>query len=514
MNRVTIILIFGLLVGNHCTGQTSTWTKDIAPIIYENCASCHHESAIAPFELMSYDDCKSYGYNIRSVVNERSMPPWPADPDYKHFVGEASLSQEEIDAINQWVIDDFPFGDANEEPQPPVFLEEGSLLNSIDYVVEIEPYTIQTNDDEYRWFVIDNPFEEIVYISKIEVMVGLPDVVHHADLFLDYSDQSANFDAEDPMPGFNSSTGFPNSDYYINAWQPGGNIANYPRGWGITLDPGASFVIEIHYGPGAIGQIDSTKMNLEFVKDVENPRAIGTAWLLQDSAPILVDGPLVIPANQTKTFHQERTLNYDYSMIAICPHMHLLGSSYKVWYETPEGDSVNLINIPKWDFHWQKYYTFETIQKVPAGATIKSEGTFDNTINNHDNPNLPPIEVAKGLNTSDEMFLCYFIFSAYEEGDEYISLYPELISKVKNHEKPIQFELSPNPAGDFLYIDVGEFSGDTSLKIFNAQGKLVYRVSHYLSLERLDIGFLKGGVYFLEASDRASSGVQKFIKID
>lgn len=493
--------------------QSVTWAEDIAPIIYENCSSCHHEGAIAPFSLMSYEETKTHGFNIRNEVVQGSMPPWPADPDFKHFVGEANLSQEEIDAIDLWVQQDFPMGDLTLEPSAPTFLPEGSLLNTIDHVVAIEPYTLQTDDDEYRWFVIDNPFDEIVHISKIEVMVGLKDVVHHADLFLDYTDQSKNFDMEDPLPGFNSSTGFPNSDYYINAWQPGGNIARYPEGWGITLDPGASFVIEIHYGPGAIGQIDSTYMNLEFVNDVQTPRSIGTAWLLQDSAPVLVDGPLVIPANQTKTFHQERTLNYDYSMISICPHMHLLGASYKVWFETPEGDSINLINIPKWDFHWQKYYTFETIQKVPAGSTIKSEGTYDNTVNNHDNPNFPPIDVSRGLNTSDEMFLCYFIFSAYEEGDEFVSLDPDLVPNKELIIPSFAINISPNPSHDFISLSIEGKQVIDELSIFDAQGKLVYRAREYQTSEQIEIDALEAGVYYLEIKDGKSRGTSQFIKI-
>ena len=464
---------------------------------------------------MTYEECKSYGYNIRLEAIQRTMPPWPADPNFKHFVGEARLSDEEINAISQWVLQDFPYGDATEEPPLPIFPDEGSLLESIDHVVAIEPYTLQSNDDEYRWFTIENPYNEIIHVSKIEVMVGLTEIVHHSDIFLDYSDHSASLDAADPLPGFNSETGYPNNDYYWNAWQPGGNISRYPEGWGITLDPGATFVVEIHYGPGGQGQIDSTYMNLEFVKDVESPRSVGTAWLLGDTAPILVDGPLVSPANEIKTFHQERTLNYDYSVISICPHMHMLGSSYKVWYETPEGDSINLINIPKWDFHWQKYYTFETIQKIPAGSTIKSEGIYDNTINNHDNPNFPPIEVAKGLNTSDEMFLCYFIFSEYEEGDEFINLDPDFVSGNELEKVEIlEFEISPNPAHRNISITLeGSISVD-NIKIYNAQGKLVSVDSKTFDGSQINITTLDTGVYYLEVTSGNKKGMKKFIKID
>ncbi len=151
-------------------------------------------------------------------------------------------------------------------------------------------------------------------------------------------------------------------------------------------------------------------MNLQFLKEEGNARGVNVGWLLGQSAPILVDGPLFIPANETVTFHQELgPIPEALFLVSICPHMHFLGKSYKVWYETAAGDSIPLIDIPHWDFHWLKYYTYPMVEVIPQGATIKSEGVYDNTSANHDNPNDPPIDVSVGPKTTDEMFLCYFI---------------------------------------------------------------------------------------------------------
>ena len=497
------------------SAQEITWTNDIAPIIYNNCSSCHHSNAIAPFSLMSYDQVKDKAYNIRLEITEGSMPPWPADPEYMHFVGEARLNQEEIDAVSQWINQGMPYGDASEEPSPPIFLDNGSLLESIDYSVEIEPYQIQSNNEEYRWFAIENPFNETVYINQVEVMVGLKNLVHHADLFLDLSGASLQYDLADPLPGFNTNSGLPNNDYYINAWQPGGNVQKYPAGWGVAVPPEADFIIEIHYGPGGMGQIDSTIMNLQFVVEEEFQRSIRTAWLLYDSSPVLQDGPLIIPANQVSKFHQETLpISEDVSLISICPHMHLLGKSYKVWYETPEGDSINLINIPQWDFHWQKYYTFQSVMKIPVGSVIKSEGVYDNTINNHDNPNSPPVLVARGPLTTDEMFLCYFIFSKYEEGDEYINLDPALISTNPTLSFDFEIKLSPVPVGDLLTVTLEELDLDNlSYVIYDAQGKSVLNEKIRASLFEVDVRQLNEGIYFVEIANTKHASLKKFIKL-
>jgi len=496
------------------------WSEHIAAIIYDNCASCHHQDGIAPFKLMAYDDVVPYGDLIHHAVEELEMPPWPADPNYRHFVGEARLAQSEIDAIHNWIENDMPYGDPSVEPDSPVFPPQGSLLDQIDYTVAIEPYTLQSNTDEYRWFVIENPFSEPVYISQLEVMSGLEEVVHHADLFYDLSGNSLAYDQADPLPGFNGSTGWPNNDYYINAWQPGGNIATYPDNWGIMIPPEADFVIEIHYGPGGIGQIDSTIMNLKFVANPVNVREVRAAWLLWDSAPMLIDGPLVIPANEVVTFHQvSNPLPQALSLISICPHMHWLGKSYKVWAETPTGDTIKLIDIPQWDFHWQKYYTFQQIQKIPAGAVLKSEGVYDNTTNNHDNLNDPPITVYKGATTDDEMFLCYFIYANYQAGDEDIVM--ESTDDTTPVLEPTKFEqefyVFPNPTADVIHLR-GALSDQQkrSFQIRNTLGEVMQRSVRSNNQsdwnETFEVKNLSPGLYFIEWWDGGRVRSVEFVK--
>ncbi len=223
-----IISVILLALSIALDGQ-NTWSDNIAEIIYNNCSSCHHEGAIAPFPLMNYEQVANLAWLLDDVVHHRSMPPWPADPNYRHFIDEAILSDEELAAIHDWVFADMPIGDPFEAPVPPNFQESGSLLDTIDFVVAIEPYTLQSNLDEYRWFVVKTNFEEPVYVSKIEVIPGLDQVVHHADISYDLTGNSYLNDQGDPLPGFGNDTGSPTYSHYMNAWQPGANIARYPE---------------------------------------------------------------------------------------------------------------------------------------------------------------------------------------------------------------------------------------------------------------------------------------------
>lgn len=431
--------------------QEPYWSPDVANIVYEHCSGCHHDGGIGPFPLMSYTDAIAAGTAIPSAITSRHMPPWPADPEYRHFANENVLTQAEIDAIVDWI--GFgapfcePFGNPDWEPDPPQFLPGGSTLEQIDHVVAIEPYTLQSNADEYRWFAIANPFPQTIYINKMEVMPGLDAVVHHCDISYDVTGATMTLDQQTALPGFNSSTGSPTYTYYMNAWQPGGDVVEYPPDWGIAVPPGSDFVLEIHYGPGAQGQVDSTRINLQFTTATTGIRPVSVGWLLGQTAPTLVDGPFALPANTVRTFHQEYVVPTTRSFLAICPHMHLLGKSYKVWFETPQGDSIPLISIPRWDFHWQRYYYFQMVQVIPAGSRIKSEAVYDNTLANPYNPHFPPQNVYLGPTTTDEMLLTYFIWTSYQPGDEDIIIDEDLLTSTATDAVPQPLvHVHPNPA--------------------------------------------------------------------
>ncbi len=512
MKQLSFVTI-AFLAAFSSVAQTPDWSTSIAPILYKNCASCHHAGGIGPFPLITYADAFNNGSEIKDMVVSREMPPWPANPAYRRFAYEALLDTAEIQAVSDWVDNGMPMGDTLLAPAPPVFLPGGSLLDTIHHTIQIQPYTLTTNNEVYRWFAFHSNFTDTVYVNQIEVIPGLPHLVHHADIHYDLSGTSFYNDSITPTPGF--SGGFA-SNYYMNAWQPGGGIAKYPSNWGIMVPPGADFVFEIHYGPGGMGQTDTTKMNLRFITNPANVRAVNVGWLLNN--PIPAQGPLIIPPNMITTFDQmSGQMAVDRSFISICPHMHLLGKSYKVWFKTLTNDSVPLIDIPQWDFHWQKYYTFQKIQKIPAGARLYAQASFDNTVNNPHNPNNQPQTVYSGPLTTDEMLMTYFIYAAYQPGDENIFLDSTLVSSVQEGPNTVSTAITvyPNPAKDKIYVKNNiSFNEKVSFKILNIIGKSVYTNSSTTEklLAGTDIRFLSAGVYFVELISSGQRYYSRFVK--
>jgi hypothetical protein len=505
------LLIFLLTISNYTYSQTPDWSTSVASIFYQHCTSCHHPNGIGPFDLINYNDAVANAQSIVDMVEQRKMPPWPANPHYRRFANETLLDSIEIVKIKEWVLGGTPVGNIALAPTPPTYNAGGSLLDTIDYTVQIPPYTLSSNGEIYRYFAIRPNFTDTVYISQIEVIPGLPDLVHHADIHYDLTGQSYTNDSMSSTPGFGGGLV---SNYYINAWQPGGNIVKYPPGWGVAVPPGADFVLEIHYGAGGAGQTDTTKMNLRFITSgINNFRAIKVGWLLNN--PIPAQGPLVIPPNVITNFDQQsQQINGDKSFIAVCPHMHGLGKSYKVWFKTLSGDSVPLVDIPEWEFHWQKYYFFRKIQKVPSGSMIYAKASFDNTANNPHNPNDPPATVYAGALTTDEMLMTYFIFANYAPGDEDIVIDSTLLASLKPEGIGLQntdINLHPNPAQQYFELNSNE-ENINQVMIYDINGALINQYQINNQHAQIDIQMLSAGIYFIQANCNSKTEHFKLIK--
>src|SRR5271157_5264382 len=53
---VPAILFIAALAATAANAATPTFNRDIAPILYQNCATCHRPGEVAPFSLLTYAD--------------------------------------------------------------------------------------------------------------------------------------------------------------------------------------------------------------------------------------------------------------------------------------------------------------------------------------------------------------------------------------------------------------------------------------------------------------------------
>ena len=133
---------------------TVTFNRDVAPIVFAKCASCHRPGEAAPFSLLTYDDVRGRASQIVEVTQRGFMPPWLPHEGHGEFVGVRRLSDQEIETLATWAASDTPQGDVADLPNPPEF-PEGWQLGPPDLVLESPPYTVAAGGgDQFRNFVI------------------------------------------------------------------------------------------------------------------------------------------------------------------------------------------------------------------------------------------------------------------------------------------------------------------------------------------------------------------------
>lgn len=438
--------------------QSVNWANDIAPILYDHCAKCHRPDGIGGFSLMDYASAFTMRDEIAGAVISREMPPWKADPDYRHFTGENYLKDNEIALIEQWVANNAPSGNLAEAPAPPVF-PVGSEIGVPDMILQTPAYTMTAFEDEYRCFVLPSGIAETVFLRGMEVIPGNHMAVHHVLIYEDVSGQGAALDQQTPEAGYVSfgGPGFSGARL-VGAWVPGARAQLLPENMGIKLTGGADLIVQVHFPGSANGLTDQSKINLFFTEQNQNIREVTIAPLLNHSLFSMENGPLEIPANTIKEFSNKFTAPKNASLLAVAPHMHLIGRSVKCFGVTPQNDTIPLISIPDWDFHWQGNYNFQKLQKIPIGTKLKSYVVYDNTENNPHQPSFPPKDVVVGEATTDEMMLTYFVYTDYLPGDENIIIDSTLLTSGTSPDLPqstgfVQsVTVMPNPVKDLALV--------------------------------------------------------------
>jgi hypothetical protein len=452
--------------------QIPNYSEHVAPIIYDNCSSCHHDGGIGEFPLMSYGSALLRDISIAYNVSKGRMPPWPVDDIEGGFVHDRSLSAEEIKTIVDWVTEGSPEGDPSLAPSPPVFTSE-YVLGEPDLQLKAPVYTSQGDHyDDYVCFTIPTGLTVNKFVKAIEVIPGNPEIVHHCLIYIELKDDPNKF-ATDVT---SHKCGGPSNKILLGEYIPGSDPIVYPNDeiikFGIELEVGAKLILAMHYPHHSIGSVDSTKINLHFYPDtvLDVRRVYADAYLEYTGfciEPNIID---------TITIARAAGISATVSIMSFFPHMHLIGKEIRAWAITPDNQYIDLGVISDWDFEWQGFYVYRKLKVVPVGSILYGQAIYDNTTNIA-NPGEPPVQVCEGGNTDDEMFTIYAQYLVYEPGDENIDLNAILDPEGANTVTSVnvsKLNISPNPVstGKPSSITVPD-AGVYKLRVFGIQGGVV-----------------------------------------
>jgi hypothetical protein len=394
-----------------------TFNRDVAPIIYRNCAGCHRPGEIAPMSLLTYEDARPWAKAIRDEISDRNMPPWHADAPQGTFHNERILADADRQTLIAWATGGAPRGDPKDLPPAPAF-DEGWAVGKPDVVLEMaEDFKIPADGIvEYEWFYIPTNFTEPKWITSIEVRPGDRSVVHHVLVY--YRAKPDQTYAPVMLPNKENSV-FPQrsgvqrqrprrSDLrdmparLIASYAPGTNPQVAPGGTAFRLEPGGMIELQMHYTTVGEATTDRTRVGLVFAKD-SAPREIRAGQFV-NAVFTLPAGAADVQVSTDVEFVQ------DTAVWGLFPHTHLRGKKWDYKLVLPTGEVKSILSVPRYDFNWQTYYMFKEPLNIPKGAKIVSTAWYDNSAANKSNPD-PKIDVKWGDQTWEEMQYTGILFS-------------------------------------------------------------------------------------------------------
>lgn len=371
--------------GSQATGPT--YYKDVLPITQVSCNGCHTAGGIAPFALDSYAAASLKAPLMADAVANKRMPPWLASNTCGGpFVGDRTLTPAQIDTFAQWFQNGALEGNPADAPAPAMPAEQ---LAKVDLTKQMTVAYTPTLRDDYRCFIIDPALAQTEVVTGYDILPGSKQVVHHVIMYIVPRTAATNKDAQDATPGWECFGGANvNTNGTLGAWAPGGSAVVFPAGTGIRINQNEVIALQVHYNTENGAVADQTSVKLMYGTGTER-----SAYLI----PLVADN-FNIPAGATGYNHAEtfpNSFGFPLNLWGFLPHMHTKGT--KIRMSGGPSDTC-IVDIPRWDFHWQTQYFRKTAFQLPNNSGIKLDCTWDNPTSS---------AVTWGEGTSDEMCFAF-----------------------------------------------------------------------------------------------------------
>ena len=396
------------------TAQTVTFNKQIAPIIFNNCSSCHRPGEAAPFSLLSYKDVVPKARLIAAVTSSRQMPPWKAEPASYPYRDERRLTDSQIAMIRDWVKQGMPEGKTEDRTEPPKF-SSGWMLGEPDLVVEMPAgYHVPADGpDIYRNIVIPLGLKEDKWVTAIDMRPSARSVVHHVLYFGDPEGKIHERPQEGAEPGF-SGMRAGGATVPLGGWAVGAQPHFFPDGLALEVAKGSDLVIQYHFHPTGKAEIEKSTVALYFAKTPPERRLISVQL-----PPVysLFAGLNIPPGEKDYVVRDSYTLPVAMDAVGVGAHAHYIGKKLRLTATLPNGETKTMLTIGDWDFAWQDRYFFQQSVPLPKGTRLDAEIHWDNSAENPHNPSNPPVKVTWGEQSKDEMGSVSLIGVPHDQSD-------------------------------------------------------------------------------------------------
>lgn len=402
---------------------TPQYHRDVQPLLERSCLSCHKTGGIAPLQFDTPEKAQQYAASIWTAIESGRMPPFYASGECNSYKDDLRLSPAERDVVRTWVDLGARLGDLSdakhaEIPVPPTVRHDRTM--SIGGAFDVRAMG-DGSLDNYRCFSLDPQATEALMVPAYEVVPGNVRLVHHVLAYEVVQSQLADLQRlDDAAPGLgypckSGSVGIDGTlTRQIAGWVPGAAPTRMPAGSGLHLSAGSKIVIQIHYNLNAlsgseVSPFDETKLALE----VEPTGSLEIARII----PMLDDDLDIAPFDAASVQTSTLPVGLIYSgarIYSVMGHMHQLGSGVKLERLRPNEPTVCMLDIPKWDFNWQRDYRLVRPVTFQQTDRLRITCTYDNSQENQPSINgvqQTPRRVQWGESSFDEMCMVYMTFT-------------------------------------------------------------------------------------------------------
>jgi hypothetical protein len=449
--------------GSAGSGVTPSFKRDVAPVIQQKCAGCHQLGGIAPFPLVTAKQISSRASLIAATVQAGVMPPWPPGNRSPAYVGEQQrkLTARERALLVSWARAGGRVDGPALKPLPKegVQVRDGESLLRMRMPAAYRPTAPKGATDDYRCFLLDPKLSGDSSVTSVRIEPGQSKVVHHVILFRVATSQIAEakrLDAESAGQGWGcfggtglslgSSGGAVQSSLddanWVAAWAPGWGSGRLPDGTGVPMAAGSQIVMQVHYNllngrapdrsqalvtvapasaeltpiqtvllPGpvelACGKGEQTRLCSRTEALFELSRKYGPEAAFTPAGLLLLCRGSASSPQSSPVSTCDRKIGQPTTIHVAAGHMHLLGASIKIELNPGTSRAQVLLDIPRWDFHWQNSYLLQSAVKAGPGDVVRVTCRHDVGKRRAGEQGVPkaPRYILWGEGTTDEMCL-------------------------------------------------------------------------------------------------------------
>ena len=398
--RSLSILCFGGVLSAASAPSSVTFNKDVAPILQENCQTCHRPGEAAPMSLLSYKEARPWAASISEAVTLKKMPPWFADPKFGHFSNDRSLKQKDIDTLVAWAKSGAKEGNAKDLPKPAHFLQGWNIAKPDLELEMTKDFNIPASGTlDYQYILIPGDFKEDTWVSEAEVRPGNRALVHHVIAFVRPPGSKYMKGALPGIPFVPKEGDQGGANEFLVGYAPGMIATRLQPGRAKMVKAGSDIILQMHYTANGKEGMDRTKVGFVFAKEPVTERVMtlqATTFKFE------------IPPNDPN-YKVDAMFEFgdEAKVIAYLPHMHLRGKDFEYRAVYPTGEKETLLRVPNYSFSWQLTYFPEKELIVPKGTKLECTAHYDNSANNPNNPD-PTKAVKYGDQSWEEMMFGFF----------------------------------------------------------------------------------------------------------